>query len=566
MLVPLLLLVLLGVLAWLQYRWTGALSRAEATRLEASLDATLSRFSNDFDDELARPFRFFAGLNVDELPEALAEFRHDSLHPEIVKDLYVVRVVARDAIELSRLDPDGSFVPASWPKGLEPFHERLRRFMDSSETRGLRPRMPPPLVSSEPLALVLPTPRAWGGRPAVAGIIITLDREEIVGQLLPALVARDFGAGEALVYDVVIRGDKGEVVFSTTENASDVVRNADGVARLLSLSRAFGRSRPRGAREVPPEPPPSERLERTDRPERAGPGFFREMREGRWEVFVRHRAGSVEAAVLRVRRRNLAVGFGVLLVLGVSMVLVLVSARRATELSERKMEFVAGVSHELRTPLAVIRSAAQNLADGSVSGREQTKRYGGLIESEGRRLEDLVEQVLELAGAQSQNRRVPATTIAAREIVEAAVSDVSEAAEAKGVPIEVSFGGDELFVRGDVDAVRRALSNLVQNAIKHGGEKNRVTISLVRSGKGEVVFTVEDEGPGVSRAELDHIFEAFYRGSRARDGQVPGSGLGLSVVQNIARQHGGRVEVTTSPGKGSRFSLVLPEAPPEGPT
>src|SRR5262249_19880877 len=102
-----------------------------------------------------------------------------------------------------------------------------------------------------------------------------------------------------------------------------------------------------------------------------------------WQLLVKHRAGSLEAAVMQVRRRNLMLSFGILLLLGVSMFLILLSARRAQRLAKQQMEFVAGVSHELRTPLAVICSAGENLADGVIGDQLQVKRYGELIRSEG---------------------------------------------------------------------------------------------------------------------------------------------------------------------------------------
>jgi signal transduction histidine kinase len=272
--------------------------------------------------------------------------------------------------------------------------------------------------------------------------------------------------------------------------------------------------------------------------------------------------GSLDAVVGRARTWNLALGTGVLVLLGTSVVLLTISARRATELSERKMEFVAGVSHELRTPLAVIRSAAQNLADGSVSGGAQVRRYGGLIEAEGRRLEDLVEKVLELAGVQSQTRRSPRERVSTAGVVEAAIADSAAEARDRGIEIETAFPDPELYVVGDPEALRRGVSNLVTNALKHGGEENAVKVSVGSLG-GEVTISVADRGPGIPASEVPHLFEAFYRGRRAREQQIRGSGLGLSLVQQVAREHGGRVEVDSSPGRGSIFSIVLPEAPPE---
>ena len=113
---------------------------------------------------------------------------------------------------------------------------------------------------------------------------------------------------------------------------------------------------------------------------------------------------------------------------------------------------------------------------------------------------------------------------------------------------------------GEADSLRRAVANLLANAIKHGGEDNAVTVS-VQGFPGEVSISVSDRGPGIPASEVPHLFEAFYRGRRARERQVQGSGLGLSLVQQIAREHGGRVEVATRPGGREPLLIVLPEAP-----
>ncbi len=121
-----------------------------------------------------------------------------------------------------------------------------------------------------------------------------------------------------------------------------------------------------------------------------------------WQLVVRHRAGSVDAAVAELRMKNLAVSFGILLVLGVSMALIVINSQRAQRLARLQMEFVAGVSHELRTPLAVISSAADNLTDGIIESKPQVKLYGTLIRNEARRLEGMMEQILAFASGQKR--------------------------------------------------------------------------------------------------------------------------------------------------------------------
>jgi signal transduction histidine kinase len=148
-------------------------------------------------------------------------------------------------------------------------------------------------------------------------------------------------------------------------------------------------------------------------------------------------------------------------------------------------------------------------------------------------------------------------------VVEAAIADTAPEARERGIEIETALPEGELYVLGDAEALRRGVSNLVANAIKHGGEENSVKVSVAGL-SGEVSISVADRGPGIPESEVPHVFDAFYRGRRARERQIRGSGLGLSLVQQVAREHGGRVEVSSSPGNGSTFSIVLPEAPREG--
>jgi signal transduction histidine kinase len=537
-LLPLALLALLLALAWLQYHWTGALSRAEAERLRSGLSSSLARFGGELDFELARVLRAFTMRASAELPEALAEFRHQSHYPEIVSELYRLGF-GEGGLEVGKLEEDGTFVAISPPPELERFADRAEALRNPHRGRPRGPGPPLAVVSSDPLSIVVPAREDPGARGPAATMVVL--RNDVIGErVLPDIAARVF---DSLDFDVVVVDDAERVVFSSRDNASEVIRSADASSSLLSLRSVAGRPHPRRDRTHGSDgPPPPHRRE-------AGP----------WTGFVRHREGSLDAVVGRARAWNVALGSGVLFLLGTSIVLLTVSARRATELSERKMEFVAGVSHELRTPLAVIRSAAQNLVDGSVSGGPQVRRYGGLIEAESRRLEDLVEKVLELAGVESQTRQSPRERVSTTGIARSAIADSAAEARDRGIELESAFPAADLFVLGDEDSLRRAVANLLGNAIKHGGDRNSVKVTI-EGLSGEVWISVSDRGPGIPASEVPHLFEAFYRGRRARDQQVRGSGLGLSLVQQIAREHGGRVEVDTSPGKGSRFSIILPMA------
>ena len=283
-----------------------------------------------------------------------------------------------------------------------------------------------------------------------------------------------------------------------------------------------------------------------------------------WRVVLQHNAGSLDAAVSQTRRSNLWLSFGILAVLSAGVVLVMVTAKRAEQLAVRQMDFVATVSHELRTPLAVIRSAAQNLSAGVISDPAQTRRYGDLIEGEGRRLTDMVEQVLDYAGLVGGRSLRPSQMVDVGALVDDVIASHGAAIRAAGFTVTVDTAngaGGVPPVQGDADALRRLLDNLVTNALKHGADGRWLGVTVragVTHGHREVEVAVSDRGRGIEAADLGHVFEPFYRGLHAVERQVQGNGLGLSLVKRIAEAHGGRISVKSVPGEGATFTVHLP--------
>jgi signal transduction histidine kinase len=281
--------------------------------------------------------------------------------------------------------------------------------------------------------------------------------------------------------------------------------------------------------------------------------------ESPWLLVARHRGGSLEQAVARVRRRNLAVGLGVLALLGATAGILATSAQRARHLARQQMEFVAGVTHELNTPLAAIRSAGQNLADGIVTDPPQVRRYGGLIEKEGGRLTALVAQVLDFAGIQSGSRAYAAEPLSVARLVGEVLADHRLALEQAGMAVERDVPEDLPEVRGDATALRLVLANLVANAVKFGASGGSLAVRAAAGPAGSpVTLRVEDRGPGIPREERERVFEPFYRGPAAERNATPGSGLGLSLVRHVVRAHGGRVHVEGREGGGAAVVLELP--------
>ena len=189
---------------------------------------------------------------------------------------------------------------------------------------------------------------------------------------------------------------------------------------------------------------------------------------GGWLLRLSHRAGSLDAAVERLRRRNLAISSTILGLLAVSLGFVLVSTRRAQRLAAQQVEFVASVSHELRTPLTVIRSAGENLADGVVESPEQVRRYGALVAEESRKLGTMVEQVMEYAGMQSNEPRWQKAPVDVRAVVDDAVAGARRLPEARQACIEVTVEDDLPPIDADRAALVRAVQNLIENAVKYG--------------------------------------------------------------------------------------------------
>jgi signal transduction histidine kinase len=278
---------------------------------------------------------------------------------------------------------------------------------------------------------------------------------------------------------------------------------------------------------------------------------------GGWRLSVRGRSGSLDALVAQSRRRNLAISLGILGLLGASVVLIIGSAQRQQRLARQQMAFVAAVSHELRTPLAVIRSAGENLADGVVADRQQVRRYGTLVESEGRRLSAMVERVMEFAGISSRVARHTMVDVDMHRVVADAVDGVGADARERNVRIDVRVDRTLPVVDGDADALRSAVQNLVGNAVKYSAPGGTVDVD-VRAALGSITVRVIDRGLGIDAADLPHIDKPFFRGRRALDAQIRGSGVGLTIVRHIVDAHHGRLHVESRPGEGTTATMELP--------
>ncbi|HVV36378.1 MAG TPA: HAMP domain-containing sensor histidine kinase [Acidimicrobiales bacterium] len=231
-------------------------------------------------------------------------------------------------------------------------------------------------------------------------------------------------------------------------------------------------------------------------------------------------------------------------------------AFRARAESEAKVRrFAADASHELRTPLTSIRGYAELYRAGALSKSADLKDAMGRIEAEAERMGSLVEELLQLARL-DQEQPMEFSNVNLGEIANDAVNDARAVEPDRPITVAVA-GGEPIVVRGNDPALRQVMSNLLGNVRAHTPPQTPATVTVSRNGK-FVTIAVSDEGPGMPEDVAAHAFERFYRADAARTRAAGGSGLGLSIVESIARAHGGEATVTSAPGKGTRFEVKLP--------
>lgn len=604
------LAAVLVALAVLQYQWAQEVSDATSVRLQANLDSSILGWRDDLYRELTGVFTALQLNPAQPQHEKTSQYAQQyqawlqtSAHPNLISHLYLFQDAGTDRSQLLQWDAaSNQFDQAQWPTDLEQLHnlvqnrstemitaatairvrehERDRRRNSNPANafpgRRFNPDNVPAMMDVNAMALVRlqihRTPRSASNQndrpqsPIMDWVVVQLDRKVFQDHVLPELVERHFTSAQGLDYQVAVVGSPSTIIYSSDSGFGK--QEATAFDRAMPV---FGppRSQParRGVNPGFPPPPPRTHVNGThDRNEPA----FTTLRLDQihysdsdvdWQLVVRHRKGSVEAVVAGMRRRNLELSFGVLLVLAAGIAIVLINSQRARMLARLQMDFVAAVSHELRTPLAVISSAAENIADGVVAGKQQLSQYGTEIKNQAKHLIQLVEQILLFSATRNKSHHYTLRPLRVADVIETALKDTTAMIDENHITLEREIAPNLPPVMGDLPALSHCLQNLITNAVKYGGDARWMRISAkAHDDHGrldEVQISVADKGLGIGAGELRRIFEPFYRSRSVAAAQIHGTGLGLSLARDIAAAMGGRLTVASEPGQGSCFTLYL---------
>lgn len=556
------LVVLLGVLGWFQYSWVGQMSENERQRMTESLDVSTREVGEEMFRELSRAatdFRQdFREFFVEE-SELARELRSDferwqvtAPFPGMVRSVYVATWQGPE-VELQQFLPEtGSLIDVAWPPALadmpgqllRSWREREPRLAFDTVWRGRDRRDDLPAIESDQEAVwVVLSPQVVTsdnreGDGNLGWTLLALDVNYLASDVLPSVIQSQFDPETFRVG--VFQGER-LIYSSDPEATAESFADPDDEGPVLVRVRRRGPGPQFGANR-----PPEEALEVEGRP---------------WQIRVKHQAGSLDEAIREVRTRNLAVGFGILGLLGASGGLSIVWTERVRKLGRMQMEFAAGMSHELRTPLATIRTAAHNLSAGLVKEPEQVREYAAMVESEGRRLSSMVDQVIQFAQVESGRRKYARKPVDISSVIDRAVTTTFSHTVDGSEQVYITVDPELPPALGDETALTHAISNLLANAAKYGrselGGNAEISVEATTDDRaGAIVIHVRDRGPGIAPEDLPHIFEPFYRGQNSAS--VPGNGLGLNLVKKMIEGQDGSVAVSSTAETGTVFTVRIP--------
>ena len=276
-----------------------------------------------------------------------------------------------------------------------------------------------------------------------------------------------------------------------------------------------------------------------------------------WTLHVFASDPSASSVVSASRRRLMFAGFGLmLLVIATAGYFVVRAVNRELSVARLQSDFVSAVSHEFRTPLTAMCHLTEMLEDGKTP-QDRLPVYYSTLGKETRRLHRMVESLLDFGRMESGRREYRMEDANAAEVVREVFDEFREQVSMGAHRLELRAASGPLPISADRDALALALRNLLDNAVKYSPEDSTVSVS-VESRNGLAGISVQDQGAGIPKDEQREVFRKFNRGSSAKKLNVKGTGIGLTMADEIVKAHGGRLELASEPGRGSCFTILLP--------
>lgn len=277
----------------------------------------------------------------------------------------------------------------------------------------------------------------------------------------------------------------------------------------------------------------------------------------RWKLGIGYQGTTIEALARRQFQQNLMLTLLALVLLTGGVLLTLRAIARERKLLQAKATFVSNVSHELKTPLSLIRLFAETLELGRVKDTGEMRDYGRIINRESSRLTQLINNILDFSRIEAGRREYQFAETDVAAVIEEVLESYDQQLKSAGFVLEQEIQPDLPPALIDREAMAQAVLNLLDNAFKYSAELKRIEVRLERRGEG-LAIEIADRGIGIPRPEQRRIFEKFYRVSTGLVHNTKGSGLGLAIVRHIVEAHDGEILVESTPGKGSRFTILLP--------
>lgn len=574
------LAILLGVLAFFQYKWVGQISEAEKERMQKRLDVDAQNFAEDFNRIVQNAYFTFQASNEnwnESFLEHYTLWQQKSQYPQLIKEFNLIQSnneIARFDEKTQKFSPiSANYNFVDLQNHFEPIDEKeltltMPIYDQSTRLPGIRQR-----INGVDTHSIIPAPMIQMPD-IIAFLQIKLDEDVIKNQILTDLTKKYFPEGD---YKLSVYSRNQNIGLFQTEKF-DSPDASVGIFELMpdnlayfvnkDLMTTLNNSKETGQFVL------NRRFEtRVSNIQQNSAGTLKIQILGGnnnrsfdktayssnslWALNIQHKDGSLEQFVGSSRRKNLWLSFGILGLLGGSISLIFLSARRAQVLAQRQLDFVSSVSHEFRTPIAVIYSAGENLADGVAREGTQVSRYGNLIKGEGKKLSAMVEQILEFAGARSGRKKYDFRETDVKNIIESALNDCAPLISEKQFEVETDIQENLPAIQADTNSLSHAIQNLIINGIKYSNGSNWLKISAQNGGE-TIKIVVEDKGIGIGKKDLKQIFSPFYRAKDVVDAQIHGNGLGLSLVKQTIEAHHGKIEAESEIGKGSRFTIQLP--------